>query len=111
VNTYLFALGVTLVVEMLIVAALFRGQRIRMVLVCALATTATHLSMHFVLPQFFSTHRYVVIVGEALALVVEALAYGALAHPRDWPRALIVSALANSASYGAGFVINFIVRH
>lgn len=107
---YLFALAVTLVIEVPIVATLFKGQRVRMALVCALTTTATHLFMHFVIPRAVSSHEEVVVIGEAQALMVEAVLYGLLGRPRDWPRALVASALANSASYCAGFVIGMVVR-
>jgi hypothetical protein len=107
---YLFALAVTLAVEVPVVAAIFRGQRLRMAVVCALATTVTHIVMHFLIPRIASSHEDVVIIGELQALVVEAVLYGLLSHPRDWPRALVASALANSASYGAGFLIGFAFR-
>lgn len=107
---YLTALAITIVVEVPIVAALFRGQRARMAVVCALATTATHLIMHFAVLRIGLPRPEAVVIGEAQALALEAVAYGLLARPRDWPRALVASALANSASYGAGFAVHALAR-
>lgn len=102
---YLAALGITLAVEVPVVAALFPGQRLRMAVTCALATSATHLFMHFALPQLLPPGGPVLLLGELIALVVEAGVYAAAARPRELGRALIASALANSLSYAAGLVI------
>lgn len=104
-SAYLVALGITLAVEIPVVAALYRGQRGRMAITCALATSATHLFMHFGLPRLLSPGGSVVLVGEIIALLVEAAVYAAVARPREPGRALIASALANSLSYAAGLVI------
>ncbi len=42
------------------------------------------------------------LVGEILAVVVEALAYTAASRPRDAGRALAVAGLTNALSFGAG---------
>jgi hypothetical protein len=102
---YLLALLLTLAIEIPVVALVFAGQRLRMALVCLVATTATHLLMHFVLPSVCPTARSWLIAGEAQALVLEALAYLLLSRPRDPGRALIASALANSASFAAGLAL------
>jgi hypothetical protein len=99
---YLLALGVTIGVECPIVALLYARQRLRLALACAFATTATHLIVHFGLPQFF---REWLVAGEVFATLAEALVYALVARPRDVGRALVASALANSASFGAGFLL------
>lgn len=104
-SAYLAALGITLAVEIPVVAAVYRGQRARMAITCALATSATHLFMHFALPRLLSPGGPVLLAGELIALVVEAAVYAAVARPRELGRALIASALANSLSYAAGFLV------
>lgn len=102
---YLLALAVTLAIEVPVVAALFAGQRLRMAVVAALATTATHLAMHFALPHVVSTYVAWLVAGELLALVVEAAAYALLSRPRSVERALVASAVANALSFGAGLAL------
>ncbi len=99
---YLVALGVTLAVEVPIVAAFFPGRRRRMALVCAIATTATHLVLHFVLPRFLPPGT-ALLAGEALATVAEAAAYAIVS--RDLGRSLVASAVANAASYALGLIL------
>lgn len=102
---YLTALGITLGTEVPVVALLYPGQRLRLGAACAVATTATHLVMHFVLPGLLPAGTSALVAGEALALVAEAAAYFAVSRPRDLGRALVASALANSLSFGAGLVL------
>ncbi len=104
-TAYLQALLLTIAIEVPIVALAFPGRRLRMALACLVATTTTHLLMHFALPSLCPTRRTWVIAGEAQALVLEALAYGLCSRPRDFARAFIASALANSASFAAGLVL------
>jgi hypothetical protein len=104
-SEYALALAVTIGLETPVVAAVFPGRRVRMGLVCIAATTATHAVMHFALPRICPTFTSWVLAGEAQALVLEALAYWFFGKPRDPGRALIASALANSASYAAGLLI------
>jgi hypothetical protein len=101
---YALALAITLATEVPIVAVLYRGQRLRLAACCAAATTATHLLMHFALPHVVAAPA-VVPLGEALALVLEALAYWLAARPRALGLALVASALANLASYAAGLLL------
>lgn len=102
-NGYPLALAITLAVETPIVAAVFPGRRVRLAITCAAATTATHLLMHLVLPGLLPGWASPFVVGEVFATVVEALAY--LAVGRDAGRALVASAVANSASLAAGLVV------
>ena len=104
-EAYLWALGLTLLVEVPVVAACFAGQRLRMATVCALTTTPTHLAMHFLLPGLLGEARHWVLVGELAVLLVEAAAYALLSRPRDLPRGAVASALANGLSYGAGALL------
>lgn len=104
-STYWIALGITLVVEIPVVVAFFAGQRLRMGLVALVATSVTHLIMHFVLVHFVRDYDQMVLWGEVMALVLEAAAYALVSKPRDIPRALMASATANALSYSAGLVI------
>lgn len=100
----MLALALTLGVEVPIVAALYPGQRARLAVIAAFASTATHLTLHFALPRLVPAAQ-VMLLGEALALLGEALAYGVLSRPRDLGRALVASALANAASFGLGILV------
>ena len=102
---YLVALGITLGIEVPVVTLLYPGQRLRLGAACAVATTATHLVMHFVLPGLLPAGTSALVAGEALALVAEAAVYLAVSRPHDLGRALVASALANSLSFGAGLVL------
>jgi hypothetical protein len=73
-----------------------------MMFVCALATSVTNLSMNLLLLRWLGAGEAFLIVGEVLALVLEAAAYYAARTPRDLARAISASALANLASFGVG---------
>jgi hypothetical protein len=103
--TYPEALAITLVVEVPGVAALFPRQRLKMALAAALATTATHLIMHFALPRLTASYDQNLLFGETLAVVAEAAVYTLVSRPRDLPRALVASGLANILSYLAGLLL------
>lgn len=102
---YLVALGITLGTEVPVVTLLYPGQRLRLGAACAVATTATHLAMHFVLPGLLPAGISALLAGEAFALAAEAAVYLAVSRPHDPGRALVASALANSLSFGAGLVL------
>src|SRR5262245_39250374 len=93
------ALGLTLAVEVPVVAAVFHSTRWRMAKIAAVVTTATHWSMHFVLPLLVESRATWLVAGEIGALVLEGAAYALLARPRDLGRGLLASALANGASF------------
>ncbi len=99
----LAALGLTLAVEVPVVAALFPRRRLRMALVCAVATTATHLLLVFGFPRVLPRGAPAFWIGEAFATLGEAAAYWAV--DREPGRALVASALANMLSFGAGWVL------
>jgi hypothetical protein len=100
---YLLALGLTLVIEVPVVAAFYPGRRLRMALVCAIATTATHLMLVFGFPRLLPRGVPTLWIGELCATLAEAGAYWLAA--RQPGRALVVSAVANSLSFGAGMVL------
>lgn len=104
-SAYVLALFITLVAEVPIVAACFSGQRLRMAAVCAAATTCTHLSMHFILPQLVGSFGQFIFLGELGALLAEASVYWLASRPRDPGLALVASALANALSYGVGLLL------
>jgi hypothetical protein len=99
------ALAVTLLVEVPIVAAFYRGHRLRMAIACAFATTATNLALNLVLMRTTLAYDPALLGGELVALLFEALVYLAVAPGRDVSRALAVSATANFASFAAGLLL------
>ncbi len=100
---YGIALAVTLAVEVPLVAAFYPGRRRRMALLCAAATTLTHLLLHFAFPAVLPRGSSPLLVGEAFATVAEAVVYTVAV--REPGRALVASALANSCSFGAGLLL------
>jgi hypothetical protein len=103
VKAYLLALGITLVVETPIVATLFPGRRLRLAFTCVVATTATHVMLHFVFPRLLPAGISPLVVGEAFATLAEAAAYAVAST--DFGRSLVASALANSASFAIGLLV------
>jgi hypothetical protein len=99
------ALAATLLIEVPVVALGFPNQRRRMVLVAIAANTLTNLTLNLALPSFRVIRGHHVLVGEALALMVETIAYTIAARPPALARALIVSGLANALSYELGGVL------
>jgi hypothetical protein len=98
---YLLALGFTLLVEVPIVAAFYPGRRLRMALVCAAATAATH-ALNFAWPGW-ACGALGMWGGEVFATVSEATAY-ALAG-RQVGKGLFASAAANGLSFGLGALL------
>jgi hypothetical protein len=98
------ALALTLVIEVPIVALFYPGQRLRMGLACAVATSITNVALNFALLRQLFAFDTTLLVGETLALVFEALVYIWMAPARGWPRALAASAAANLASFGVGLI-------
>lgn len=92
---------VTVVIEVPVVALIYKKQRIRMIVTSALATSVTNLTMNLVLFRVLSWNNYL-LVGELGALVLEAFVYWQVARPKDLPRALVASASANIASFMLG---------
>lgn len=101
---YLAALALTLAVEVPIVAACYPGQRLHMACVAALITASTHLAMHTLLPLAVSDFASFLLIGEAMATLVEAGVYAVASRPPELGRGLVASAVANSASYAVGLL-------
>jgi hypothetical protein len=109
---YLPSLLLTLAVEVPLVALYFSGMRARLAATAALATTLTHLCMHFVLFDLLGPRRFLP-AGETLAFVAEALVYAHVSRStaasgnlsRALTRGLLASALANTASFAAGWAL------
>jgi hypothetical protein len=99
-----FAWLVTLVVEVPCVALWYPGQRRRMAVVCAIATSITNLAMNILLPRWLSPGDTVGF-GELGSIGFEALVYALASRPRDIGRALAASGLANGLSFAAGLVL------
>ena len=101
---YLFALGVTVAIEVPLVALAFPGERLKMAACALVATTLTHLGMHLVTPISPEALMTWLIVGETAAVVLEGLAYWAVTNKRGFLWAMGVSIIANAASFSAGFL-------
>jgi hypothetical protein len=93
---------VTVAVESPLVTALYPGQRARMGLACALATSATNLLMNSALRPRLRSFAAYLIIGELGALVVEAAVYFAIDRHHQPRRAALASTLANLASFLLG---------
>jgi hypothetical protein len=100
--TVIRALVATLAIEVPIVVVCYPGQRLRLGLVAISANTLTNLTLNAVLPHIVLLHQYYLVIGEFLALTLEALAYYAAAKPHQLGRALAVSAACNALSYELG---------
>ena len=106
------AFVLTLAVEVPIAAYLLRRaepDRVRLVLLAAFASLATHPVVWYVWTQPFlvGTPEYLV-VAEAWAVGIEALFYWAAFRRAGPARALGVSLVANAASFVAGIVVGAI---
>ena len=99
------ALVVTLVCEVPLVALVFKGQRLRMAVVAAVTTGVCNLSMNLLLLPLFTSYSRFILLGELGAVLLEAGVYAVAAKPREPSRALLASALANTASFIAGVVV------
>lgn len=104
-SSWLIPLIITLLVEVPIVAVMFPGQRARMALTCAVATTLTNVAMNTVWAAHAGSYDIYLLGGETGALVLEALAYVLMSRPRQWARSLAASGAANAASFAAGLVL------
>jgi Flp pilus assembly protein protease CpaA len=102
---YVIAWFVTVALEVPCVAAFYPGQRVRMALVCLVATSATNLAMNLFLPRWLGSGQAFLLTGEILALALEAAIYSIASHPKNLARALMASALANGLSFSAGLVL------
>lgn len=99
------ALAATLILELPVVALSFPGQRGRLTLVALIANVGTNLTLNVLLPGAPGLGGHHVLVGEALAVVGEALAYAAASRPHDLGRSFIVSGASNALSYELGGLI------
>lgn len=99
------ALLVTLSLEVPIASLFYPGERVRMALACALATTATNLAMNAGLIYAASSYDDYLLLGELGATVLEALVYVAVDRRHDFGRCLIASGVANAVSFIAGLLL------
>ena len=99
---YVSAWLLTVIIEMPCVGLMYAHQRARMMLACAVITSATNLAMNLWLPRWLGSGAQFLIVGESAALALEALAYWLISKPHDWARAVAASAFANALSFGVG---------
>ncbi|MGC4064059.1 MAG: hypothetical protein QM784_05350 [Polyangiaceae bacterium] len=95
----------TVVVESPIVALVYRTRWQKMATAAAITTGLTNLGMNTVLSGGTSNGLpFTLVVGESFALFFEAFVYARLEPHRGRGRALIASAVANSASFGLGLL-------
>lgn len=107
---FLLAWLLTLVIEVpilfILVKFVFKIKTIKnldLLTAGVIATTLTIPYLWFVLPAFFNA-RYYVYLGEGMVTIVEAIIYSLLLRI-DVIRALIISIVANMASYYLGLLI------
>jgi hypothetical protein len=99
------ALAVTLALEVPIVSLFYSGERARMALACAFATSATNLAMNAWLVHAARSYDAYLLGGELGASMLEALVYVAASRRHDLGRSLIASGIANAASFIAGLLL------
>jgi hypothetical protein len=104
ISAWFLAFVVTLLVEAPIVVALLRRvDLVRLGIVVTFANLATHLALWYVFTQLLpvGTWQYL-LVGEATAVLGEAVVYWAAVRALALRRALAVAVVANVASFAAG---------
>jgi hypothetical protein len=105
IDPYLYALGLTIAVEVPTVALFYPGQRVRLGACCCLVTTLTHAALFLLLFRFLPFTTGALVLGEAGVVLAESGAYAVVSRPRDFPRALMASAAANALSFGLGLAV------
>ncbi|MCE9523636.1 MAG: hypothetical protein K8S25_14550 [Alphaproteobacteria bacterium] len=106
--TQLDAFALTLLIEATVAAALGRALKLdplRCALAAVAASSLTHPTLWAIYrpaQDYLGTHTISIL--EGLILATETLAYRALATSR-WLFALLLSVVANGASWGAGAII------
>jgi peptidoglycan biosynthesis protein MviN/MurJ (putative lipid II flippase) len=99
------ALALTLVIEVPTVAFFYAGERKRLAIACAIATTATNLAMNTWLYHAVRSYDVYLLVGEIGAVLVEALVYWGASREHELGRAILASAVANAASFAVGWKV------
>jgi hypothetical protein len=100
------ALGITLALEVPIVAAFYGGQRARLAAAAVVANVGTNVAMNVLLVRSSrDSYDTTLLAGEAVALLLEAVVYAAVDRKHDLVKALTASAAANLASFGAGLLL------
>ena len=94
----------TLALETPVVVRLLRGHAStrQAAELSVLATTLTHPLLWFAWRPLIDDYTTYVVSGEALVFVAEAVVYRQVT---TWRRALLVSAVANAASWGLGWLL------
>lgn len=96
----LIPLILTIVIEVLVLIAL-REYRIKVLLACMAMNVLTNIPLNLYI-QYIDYSLMVVIVGEFLVFLIEALLYRIVVK---WRPALTYSALCNAVSYFTGILI------
>ena len=92
----------TVIIEVPCVGLMYPQKRARMMLTCAVITSATNLAMNIWLPRWLGSGATFLIVGETAALALEALTYWLISKPHELARAVAASAFANALSFASG---------
>ncbi|MFC1889831.1 hypothetical protein ACFL4G_08755 [Thermodesulfobacteriota bacterium] len=102
--SYLFALILTLAVEIPLVLLLLRKRApLRFTLTAVIfGNLVSHPLIHLVPPQFFPSREVFIIAVESAAVVIEALTIFFIARPRPGWLAPASSLAANAASFFLG---------
>jgi len=108
ITRWLFALLVTLAVELPVFALLGRGYAptTRCIGGGALGTLITHPLLWFAWRHTFDSYLLRTITGELLVCLIEGIVLWRVARPLKFKSALGISLVANGASYGLGILLH-----
>lgn len=105
---WLRAFALTLAIESIVAVPLLakvESRRWRLVAFVAFANLATHPIVWFVFPELPISTAASLALAEAFAVAVEAALYRLAFEKIDARRALLVSLLANLASFALGWIL------
>jgi hypothetical protein len=109
ISSWFAAFALTLAVEVPLVLAMLRRDEPSLARLCVLVVTvnlATHLVVWYVATQLFRVGTIEYVVGaEAWAILAEAVFYVAAIRSLTLARAVLVSVIANLASFLVGRVL------
>lgn len=101
------AFALTLGSELLVATPVLPGSesRWRRMAAVAAANVASHPAVWFVFPELLRPYLLMLLMAELWAFASEVLLYRLVFPTLTWRRAVIVSALANGVSLGAGLAL------
>jgi hypothetical protein len=107
---WLSACLATLVCEVPVVVLLYPGQRKKLLAAATVLNIVTNVALNRFLPRLPLIGSRHLLVGEALALVGEAMGYALVVRPRDWARAFLASGVGNLISFTLGGTVAAFLR-